>query len=65
MGRTMEVVFADTVGGLADHNRFTMWRQGGAVINIVHAFETGTLGAVDFQNHLICLFYPGLVVANG
>ena len=61
---TRQVGFADAFAGFCQRNRLAVRRQARAVIDVVHAFEAGVLQRVDFQDDLVGLVEPGLVVAD-
>ena len=61
----LQVGLADAVVGVGQADGHAPRRQGGAVVDVVHAFQAqGQLG-VDLQDHLVGNLQPGLVVAHG
>lgn len=59
-----QVGLANPVAGARQRNRQAVRRQARAVVDVVHALETGVLQRVDFQNDLVGLVQPGVVVAD-
>jgi len=45
-------------------NGLAVWRQVGAVVNVVHALQRQALVQIHLQNDLVGLVQPGLVVAH-
>ena len=59
-----QIGHTDAIVAVRHGNRQAMGWKLLAVVHVVHAVEVDALAAVDFQNHLVGQFHPGLVVAN-
>ena len=65
LGRVaVQVRRADAVAGIGHRDRLAVWRALGAVVDVVHALQRQRVAVVDFQDHLVGLVQPGLVVAH-
>ena len=63
--RAHQVLLTKALVRFGDRDRLAARRQGGAVIDVVHAFQAGTLAVVHFEDDLVGLVNPGFVVADG
>ncbi len=62
--RAVQVRYPDPVVGLEDLDRLPVRRQGGAVVDVVHALHLDLLPGVHLEDHLVGQIEPRLVVAH-
>ena len=63
-GVNLQVGLTNTVVRVRHADGHAAWRNGRAVVDVVHAFHLGRRLGVDFQNHLVGDLQPGLVVTD-
>ena len=60
-----QIGLADAVVRMGHVDGHAAWRNGGAVVDVVHALHLGGGLGIDFEDHLVGNLQPGLVVAHG